>query len=313
MERSVVTILLATYNRAHLIGETINSIIAQTYQNWQCIIVNDHSTDDTEKIIKAFVEKDSRFSYFLKTSQYKKGLSGSRNYGLDIAYKKGAQFIQLFDDDDIMHPQKLELQMKPFEDDATLDLTICCYRKFDDIAMIEYDFEKADDKSCFIETNNLLWSFYHSKINLNSPGPIWRSKVLRKYKFNEDLKYAEEKEFYLRIFLNETLKYIPVPKILFWYRKHGNAITSNLKQNQNFKEEAIELYRDLFLEEILKQNKAPFFLLKSYVAHGMRQNKSNYVHQIQSYILRRYNFLNMQYLLLLVSTRLKFIWKEKRS
>ncbi len=313
MEGSTVTILLATYNRAHLIGETANSIIAQTHQNWQCIIVNDHSTDHTEKICKAIVEKDPRFSYYLKPSKYKKGLSGSRNYGLDIASKKGAQFIQLFDDDDIMHPQKLELQMKPFEDDTTLDLTICCYRKFDDIRMIEFDLEKADDLSCNIQTDNLLKSFFVNEIDLNSPGPLWKANCLLKYRFNEELNYGEEREFYLRIFLHQILNYKPVAKILFWYRKHPESITAAYNRDQRFKEQAMERMRDLFLLEILKHQKAPFFLLKSYLAIGIRKNRKDYVIKIKSYLYDHSNLIDIQYLLLLISTRIKFIWRKKKS
>ena len=125
-----ITILLATYNRAHLIGETLDSIIAQTYSNWECIIVDDHSQDGTESVITHYLDADSRFLYYKKTSNYKAGLSGTRNYGLDLALERDAEFIQFFDDDDIMHPQKLELKIRPLINNPSLDLSICCYRKF---------------------------------------------------------------------------------------------------------------------------------------------------------------------------------------
>ena len=98
MDNYKVTILLATFNRAHLIEETLNSIKSQTYTNWECIIVDDHSTDATPKVVSRLIAEDSRFSYFLKTGAYKKGLSGTRNYGLDIAESREAKFIQFFDD-----------------------------------------------------------------------------------------------------------------------------------------------------------------------------------------------------------------------
>ncbi len=309
-KKGFVTIIVATFNRAHLIGETLDSIILQTYKNWECIIVDDNSEDHTEDVVKNYLRKDSRFLYFKKTGKYNKGLSGTRNFGLDIAFERGAEIIQLFDDDDIMHPQKLELQIEPFRKDPSTDLTICCFRKFDKVSMIEYDLEKADDLSCHIKTDNLLKSFFVNEINLNSPGPLWKAGILKNYRFNEKLFYAEEKEYYLRIFLNEKLKYVPINKILFWYRKHYNSITSSLIRDNKFKEESMELFRDVFLSEVLKQKKAPFFLLKSYVAHGIREKKEIYVSQVISYIKMNYNFFDIKYFLLFISTKFRFVWKK---
>ena len=269
---SKVTILLATHNRSHLIGQTLDSIRAQTYGNWECLIVDDHSTDRTDEVIKQYQEKDSRFFYFLKTTDYRKGLSGTRNQGLDLAKERGAEFIQFFDDDDIMHPQKLELKIKPFSENDALDLTICCYRKFEKKETIEFDLEKADDRSCNIITNNLLKSFFLNQIDLNSPGPLWRAGILHKYRFNEDLFYAEEREFYLRIFLNEELAYKPVNRILFWYRKHPKAITSGLYKNENKKILSLKLFDELLFNESLRKEKVPFFILKSFAGKALEEN-----------------------------------------
>ena len=62
-----VYILLATYNRAHLIEETLVSIQNQTYTNFVCLITDDNSTDDTENVSKSFIKKDERFEYFKKS------------------------------------------------------------------------------------------------------------------------------------------------------------------------------------------------------------------------------------------------------
>lgn len=125
-----ITILLATYNRAHLIEETLRSIQDQTYAHFECLITDDRSTDNTPETVRTFCEDDKRFLYFKKPDNYLQGLSATRNFGLDLAEKRQAMYIQFFDDDDIMHPQKLELQITPFFKDNTLDLTICQYRKF---------------------------------------------------------------------------------------------------------------------------------------------------------------------------------------
>lgn len=286
--------------------------MAQTYENWECLIVDDYSTDGTYDVIKQYQEKDPRFFYFHKTKDYRKGLSGTRNQGLDIAKERSAEFIQFFDDDDIMHPRKLELKINPFYDDDSLDLSICCYRKFCEKQAIEYDLEKAGNNSCNIRTANLLRSFFLNEINLNSPGPMWRAAVLEKYRFRENLFYAEEREYYLRIFLNEKLKYITVDKVLFWYRKHPNAITSQFYSERDIKQKSVERFRDFFLEEFLKLKNAPFFLLKSYTAQGVKQKKMVYLEKIKSYIYEQQRLFDVKHFFLLVFILAYTMWNRKR-
>ncbi len=260
-----VTIILATFNRAHFIIETLVSIQNQTYQNWECIIVDDHSADNTKEVIEEFIQKDKRFTYYLKTKNYKKGLSGTRNQGLDIAASKNAEYIQLFDDDDIMHPQKLELQIEPFLKNNQLDLTISLYRKFDTVEMIDFNLETSNDYSYNINSSNLFEDFFFHKTSINSPGPLWKYASIKNYRFDESLFYAEEKDFYLRIFLMEKINYQPINYVLFWYRKHNKAITSNLYENQNIKGDSEKKVNKKIFYLILKEGKYSFKLIKHYL------------------------------------------------
>ena len=129
MFNPLVTIILTTYNRAHLIGETLDSIIHQTYKNWNCIIIDDNSIDNTYQVVSKYLNKDKRIKYHLKEGEYVKGLSASRNMGMDLV--KHTDYIQFFDDDDIMHPQKFEFQILEFKRDKNLDLTIFPTVNFD--------------------------------------------------------------------------------------------------------------------------------------------------------------------------------------
>ena len=300
-----ITILLATHNRAHLIGETLDSIIAQTYSNWECIIVDDHSQDETESVITHYLDADSRFLYYKKTSNYKSGLSGTRNYGLDLALERDAEYIQFFDDDDIMHPQKLEYQIRPFIDNPEIDLTLCQYRKFYKKATIEFDLSKADDGLCSITSENLLKSFYLNEINLNSSGPIWKANILKNHRFLEDLFYAEEKEYYLRIFYKEKIKYKPIKLVLFWYRKHDQAITSNLYDDLSRKNNSLKLFETSVLDMILKKNDAPYFLLKSYTVKFIKNKNLSGLNRITKYILKNFHPFYLKRWILLLYIKLK--------
>ena len=73
MNDSLVSIVIPNYNRANLIGETLDSIIQQTYENWECIIVDDRSTDGSIEIIKNYSNKDPRFLLIERPQEYSKG------------------------------------------------------------------------------------------------------------------------------------------------------------------------------------------------------------------------------------------------
>lgn len=115
-----VSVIIPCYNHAHYLGEAVKSVLAQTYPDWECIIVNDGSTDDTSEVARALVAGDARIRY---VEQENRGLSGARNRGL--AESRG-RYIQLLDADDLIHPEKLRLQLQTLSP-MTPALAYCDY------------------------------------------------------------------------------------------------------------------------------------------------------------------------------------------
>ena len=103
MENILVSIILPTYNRSEFIGKAIESVLAQTYGNWECVIVDDGSTDNTGEVLSAY--GDPRFVCLRQENQ---GVSGARNTGLNAC---GGGVIALLDSDDEWLPTKLETQL----------------------------------------------------------------------------------------------------------------------------------------------------------------------------------------------------------
>ncbi len=99
---ALVSIIIPAFNYGHLIGSTLDSVLAQSSPHWECIVVDDGSTDHTADVVSAFTRRDCRFSYL---PQRNAGLSAARNAGLHRA--KGAYF-QFLDADDLIEPRKLE-------------------------------------------------------------------------------------------------------------------------------------------------------------------------------------------------------------
>lgn len=99
-----VSVIIAAYNYAHFLPETLNSVLGQSLASWECIVVDDGSTDNTETIVNSFVQLDPRFRYI---HQHNQGLAASRNKGLELAR---GQYIQFLDADDLLQASKLHHQ-----------------------------------------------------------------------------------------------------------------------------------------------------------------------------------------------------------
>ncbi len=104
--KTKVSVIMPTYNRSRLIGKAIESVICQTYSDWELIIVDDGSTDQTEEMVQKYVQTDRRIRYL---KQQNTGCASARNRALAESVGK---YIAFIDDDDVYLPDKLELQVK---------------------------------------------------------------------------------------------------------------------------------------------------------------------------------------------------------
>ncbi|GAB3330207.1 hypothetical protein GCM10027429_07120 [Marivirga atlantica] len=116
----LVSIVIPNYNRESLIEETLNSVLQQTINNWECIIVDDGSTDNSINLIKHFTEKDNRFKLILRDRK-PKGASTCRNIG--IAHSR-SQYIVFLDSDDLLAPFSLQTRLSFIEKNKPLDLAV---------------------------------------------------------------------------------------------------------------------------------------------------------------------------------------------
>ena len=110
VKNPTVSAIILTYNRANLIEKAIKSVLKQTYQDFEIIVVDDGSTDNTGEIIRGF--KDKRVKYIKKYKE-NKGSSVARNIGIKVARGK---YIALLDSDDEWLPEKLDKQIKILQD-----------------------------------------------------------------------------------------------------------------------------------------------------------------------------------------------------
>ena len=216
--KPAVTIIMATYNRAHFIVETLHSIQQQTFGDWECLIIDDGGTDNTQEVIAPLLEKDRRFQFLKRPDTYLKGLPGCRNYGLDLAQ---GDFIIFFDDDDIVHPMNLELCVMELKNK---DYFFCRYLRTVFTGEFKYNFDLTTTYDSFQIGKEDVFSLINHELPFNSCAVMWRKNCFNENRFVEHLMYAEEWELYSRI-LSSGVVGISINKILFFGRKHPNSNT----------------------------------------------------------------------------------------
>ena len=196
----LVSIIVPSFNQAIYLTETLNSVKEQTYTNWECIIINDGSTDETENIAEQFVKKDKRFRYVY---QKNRGLSNARNNGISQA--KG-EFIQFLDSDDLLMPNKLKqsvdmyntkntesrviyyASMRYFEDFSPKDLKIVGRDKFiGQVELKEEDSLSSQKELIFLRNPFVISAAIYPLTLFKDVG-----------NFDENLKALEDWDFHIR-------------------------------------------------------------------------------------------------------------------
>lgn len=227
MNNPLVSIIITSYNRGNLIGTTLDSILLQTYKNWECIIIDDGSTDKSSILINDYVKKDSRFQYYKRPIEKAKGGNASRNYGFELS--KG-NYINWFDDDDVMLKDFLKTRIEAFS--SKIDFVIASHY------IVDSDLEnqiKVDLKEeTYLFKDYLFW-----KLKLITGSVIFKKEYLANKKlFNEKLTRGQETELFSRFFFQlpkNTYKILNIP--LFLYRQHDKTKTrENLKYVKHYKE-----------------------------------------------------------------------------
>ncbi|MBK6935111.1 MAG: glycosyltransferase family 2 protein [Bacteroidales bacterium] len=233
-----VSIILPTYNRAYIIEKGINSLLNQTYQDFEIIIVDDGSTDNTEEIIKKLQEKDKRIKYIkLKTN---KGAATARNIGIKAAR---GEYIAFQDSDDEWMHEKLEKQVKVLD---TSSKEVVVYTGF---------WKLECNKKTYIPNKNISnkEGNIHKellKVNLiGTPSILLYKQSLEKIgAFDENLPRLQDWDLSIR--LSEFYEFILIDEPLFIAHILPDSISTNdeahiLAMNIILTKYHNEIYKDL--------------------------------------------------------------------
>lgn len=192
----LVSIIIPTFNRGHLILETLQTVVNQSYSKWECIVVDDGSTDDTEKVVLDFAKSHKNIRYY-KRDRFPKGVSTSRNIGIA---KTLGNYVMFLDSDDLLSPTCLEQRIAYAKEHPDCDFWVFKMQQF------EIDFQnKTHIKNNYTPNNSTseyLRLFLRGKNPFPVTSPLWRKKALLNLEgFNERLALWEDPELHIRALL----------------------------------------------------------------------------------------------------------------
>ncbi|PRX14363.1 glycosyltransferase family 2 protein [Nonlabens ulvanivorans] len=239
----MISIIIPVFNRVDLVKDTLGSITQQSYQNWECVIVDDGSTDGSQNAIQNFIATDKRFQFIQRPQEVQKGAPSCRNMGLSHAT---GDYIQFFDSDDIMIPSMLEDKLALLES-GDYDYVISKTHGFQhpNVSDIIVSYDKYYRFDSFGITN---YNYVSQHINWLTPDFLGKSFLFENLRFNENLKSGQEFNLFSKLTL-KTCKAVVLDKITTLRRMHDSSIRSKLnKDSKKLVKQKSELFKETYVE-----------------------------------------------------------------
>lgn len=245
-----VSIIIPNYNRENLIAETLECVKKIRYSNWECIVVDDGSTDDSESVIKSIAKTDNRIKcYFNK----KTTLSETKNFAIN---QSSGKYILPLDSDDLIHPKYILEAVEIMESQPILKIVYCKGKYFGSKRgrwkLPPYSFLQLISQNCFPNTS------------------LFRRSDFEKTKgYNPALTINEDWEFWISL-LETGGEVYRIPKYYFSYRKHTDSTITNNKDKS--KETCMIIY-DLHRNTYDRLFEHPIFMSAKLLKITRKYNK----------------------------------------
>lgn len=229
MKNPKISVIMAVYNTEKYLDESVNSILNQTFKDFEFIIINDDSTDSSFDILQRYQKKDKRIT--LINNKKNIGPAGSRNIGIKMAKGK---YIAILDSDDIALKNRLRIQFIYFEKNTGIFLVGGGAIKVN---------EKGEEMTLYkpiTMEEKMKKTFIQNRCPIHNATIMFRNEEIWFYR--EKFRYAHDYDFFLNL-LSKEKKIINIPNFLIKYRVHSQSITISKKAKQAlFMEKAKEFY-----------------------------------------------------------------------
>lgn len=231
----IISVIIPTYNRANLIDQAIQSVLNQTYQNFEVIIVDDGSTDYTKEVIRKFQERDKRVKYI--RHEKNRGGSAARNTGIKAA--KG-EYIAFLDSDDEWLPEKINLQIAVFKKGSdNLGVVYC------DVMIKNNDEKIVNSHYFFPQCRGYIYDFMLKRCALVPCSVLIVKKECFQQigLFNEQFFACQDNDICIRLAKYYEFDFIPKPLVIFHVHK-GLRISNNKLRVAQASFNIITMYKD---------------------------------------------------------------------
>jgi len=224
--KELVSVIMPAYNASNYIHEAINSVIAQTYSNWELIIVDDGSTDKTAEKVQSWLEKESRIQYFYQEN----GKQGkARNLGIS---KSKGYYLAFLDADDLWMPEKLEIQVKEIQEN-NVDLVFSDSYRFVNQEVCDVS-KRMNVKTTFFSGKKALQLFLEANRIPILTVLVKKEKVEAVGCFSESINIQNVEDYHLWLkLLISNAKFYSFDAVLAKYRLHNNSVTAQDKLATN--------------------------------------------------------------------------------
>lgn len=221
MSNTLVSVITPTYNRAHLLGEMLDSVLAQTYQNWECIVVDDGSSDRTDALMTTYTADDIRFRYLHRPPEKVKGANACRNIGLEAAQ---GDYIMFFDSDDVMTPDHMMVKLSEIQAHPC-DYVITRTSFFKG--------QKEDNKNDyrFYLFPLTPFNYVSQAINWLTPDACIKRSIAQSIQFNESLQSGQEFNYFSKL-VHHSVDARFINKTVTLRRSHKDSIRASLDTSQ---------------------------------------------------------------------------------
>jgi glycosyltransferase involved in cell wall biosynthesis len=250
MSITKVSIIVPCYNQAQFLDECLQSVLGQTFTDWECIIVNDGSPDNTEEVSQKWVNKDIRFKYLLKTNG---GIISARNEGIRIAL---GEYILLLDADDYIAPSFISKTLILIESDNNIKGVSTGIKNF------------GTESGEHISNSGTVVDLLHCNFTICTT--LFRKAAITDIGYFDEAfeEGYEDWEFWIRLLKNGGTINI-IPECLFFYRKKNNsrvveALSFHDKIYKQIIEKHLDLYKKHLLEVLLLKEKDLSYYIKEY-------------------------------------------------
>lgn len=259
MNNELISIIVPIYNKEDYLRQCLDSIINQSYTNFEVLLVNDGSTDSSGIICQEYSERDSRFRYIEKKNG---GVSSARNLGLERS--EGA-YITFIDSDDWVEFNYLEVLYNALRENNT-DVAISSYKSYyldGNFYLRVYSSQEEEflrigkrNRDVFLEVFPKLGKLNHDFHCIASK--LFKRELLESQKFDESINYGEDLYFFFNLYL-KMQSIIYVKEATYIYRQHGTNITLNFTESLALQE--IQIHEQI-LKSAENQGIASFYYLE---------------------------------------------------